>query len=334
MQIYTGESLAEQLTDWGVPCEFLSRNIAPQLVKYYFNLLQIGKLQKLKKMTEELALATDTEIKLKINEGKQGDFSLELLRDECDIVKIGQFANILSSAKPYTIALGIDENGEKRTATLDDVTHMLVSGTTGSGKSVMLHDIIMSLCCYNQTKDFGLVLVDAKQVEFNCYARLPHLMCPIIDDVETAKGIFLALVQEMNKRYAQMKKLGIEKNCGQFKKILVVVDELADLVMADEEIKKPLIQLLQKARACGIHLCLSTQSPRAKLLDGLMLANLPTRIALTSANVRESMLVLGHKGAETLLGKGDCLVKLPSSTKEFRVQTPLITLQQIKSLIK
>lgn len=334
MEIYTGESLAEQLTDWGVPCEFLTKQIAPQLVKYYFNLLQIGKLQKLKKMTEELALATDTEIKLKINEGKQGDFSLELLRDDCDLVKIGEFANILSSAEPYTIALGIDENGEKRTATLDDVTHILVSGTTGSGKSVMLHDIIMSLCCYNQTKDFGLVLVDAKQVEFNCYARLPHLMCPIIDDVETAKGIFLALVQEMNKRYAQMKKLGIEKNCGQFKKILVVVDELADLVMADEEIKKPLIQLLQKARACGIHLCLGTQSVRTKVLDGLMLANLPTRICLTCSSFRESVLALGNSGAEKLLGKGDCLVKLPKEIKPFRIQTPFISQNQIRQLIK
>lgn len=137
----------------------------------------------------------------------------------------------------------------------------------------------------------------------------------------------------MGDRYFTLNKHGREKNNGEFKKIIVIIDELADLVLQNKQIKELLIKLLQKSRAAGIHFIVATQSPRASVLTGLVLANLPSRLALTCASARESALILGHKGAEKLTGNGDGIFKTPQSTKEKRIQAPYITKKQIKKLL-
>ena len=331
MKIYTGESIAEQITAFGIPCNFIEYTTAPQIITYYFNLKNILHLQKIKKITDNLTALTGLKVDYKPT--NKAHFSLEIQRETRQNLNITAYAETMKKANPYSIIIGTDTEGKNNTATLDDLTHLLIAGTTGSGKSVCLNNIIISLLCYNKPQNLGLILIDIKQVEFNTYKNAPHLISPICTDTATAKAVLLALVDEMEKRYTILKELGKEKNNGEFKKIAVIIDELSDLILTDETLKTPIIRLLQKARACGIHLIIATQSPRAKILDGVMLANLPTRIALTCANVRESMLILGHKGAEQLTGKGDALYKTQSTTNEKRVQIPYISKEQIKKLL-
>ena len=332
MEYYTGESIALQMGEWGCPCDFVRMSVAPQLLKYYFNLKNALQLNKAKKLCEVLGARVRSTAKF--CNSNESDFAIELDRNERQIIPLTNFSNELEKAKPFSLCVGLDGNGNSITATLEDLTHLLVAGTTGSGKSVCLNSIIISLCCYNKPQDLGLVLIDPKVVEFSIYENLPHLITPVVYETEKAKQVLTALIYKMEQRYAKMKELGIDKITNEFKQVLVVIDELADLVMVDPTIKPLLVRLLQKGRACGFHFILSTQSPRASILSGELLTNLPSRIALTCSSYRESMLILGNGGAEKLAGKGDCIFVNASSPKQQRVQIPFISKTEIKELLK
>ena len=331
MTIFTGESIAEQLTAWGVGADFIEYTIAPQLITYHFNLKNILQLKKAERLADNLGALMRCHVSFLTS--SKSDFCLQVARMSKCVVKITDFAEIMKTAPAYSGIIGTDTDNRQTLATLDDLTHLLIAGTTGSGKSVCLNTLLMSLLCYNAPATLVLLLIDLKRVEFTIYKNAPHLIRQVATEPEEAVSVLVWLVAEMERRYKVMAELGIEKNKGHLKKILLVVDELSDLILTVEKAKPLLIKLLQKARACGIHVIVATQSPRAKILDGVMLANLPSRIALTCASVRESMLILGHKGAEQLTGSGDALLKLPNTTKEKRVQVPLITKAQIKKLL-
>ena len=333
MKIYTGESLAKQLTYWGVGCEFVRHIMTPQTIVYKFNLKNPLDIKKAKKLLEPLELLTNQNIQMAENDG-ESHFQLIFNRSEREFVNIGKFAKTMATTKPYSMALGVSQNGEYITKTLDELTHILIAGTTGSGKSVCINNAIMSLCCYNTPDKLGLILIDPKQVEFAKFQNLPHLITPVIQEMTQAFEVLAELVQEMDARYYTLSQLNRTKNNGEFKKIVLVIDELTDLVMTNKEVKSLLVRILQKGRACGIHCIIGTQSPRATILDGVTLANLPSRLALTCASVRESCLILGHKGAEQLTGKGDAILKTPESTTEIRLQAPYISDNDILKLIK
>lgn len=329
MQIIKGKSIQKQINSCGIDCIFIDYTLSPQLIKYRFKLNNPQQINKALKLDKMLNIWSGTKTQCIID---KEFFCVIMPTSERQPISITKFKT-LKDGDPFSIILGVDEQGTPKTKTIDELTHILVAGTTGSGKSVCLNSIIMGLCCYNKPKDLGIILIDPKQVEFTIYNNLPHLITPVIKETEQAEQILTQLINEMEYRYSILAQLGQEKNNGQFKKIIVVIDELADLVLPSNSIKNKLIRLLQKSRAAGIHFIVATQSPRATILNGLLLANLPTRIALTCASARESMLILGHKGAEQLTGKGDAIVKTPDSTTETRVQIPLITKQQIKKLI-
>lgn len=333
MKIYTGESLAKQINYWGVGCEFIRHIMTPQTIVYKFNLTNPLDIKKARKLKEPLELLTNNQIEMTENDN-ESHFQLIFRRPERGFVNIGEFAKTMTSCKPFSIALGVDQNGEHITKTLDELTHILIAGTTGSGKSISINTAIMSLCCYNTTDKLGLILIDPKRVEFAKFENLPHLITPVIQEMADAFEVLTELVQEMESRYYTLSKLNRTKNNGEFKKIVLVIDELTDLVMTNKEVKSLLIRILQKGRACGIHCIIGTQSPRATILDGVTLANLPSRLALTCASVRESCLILGHKGAEQLTGKGDAILKTPESTTETRLQAPYISDSDITKLIK
>lgn len=330
MEIFTGESIAKQFTEFGTPCSFLNITASPQLIKYNFLLENILQLQKVKRLCDNLSALMHTPAKF--CDSETGHFAVEIVRPDRQVVKLEQFAQILANSPKYSICLGLSNQQEYKTQTIDQLTHLLVAGTTGSGKSVFLNDIITTLICEHNPQELALILIDTKKVEFNIYADIPHLMFNIVDEVATAKKVLRYLINEMEDRYKTMRHQQIEKWQGQ--KIIVVIDELADLILQDDEIKPLLIRLLQKARASGIHIICGTQSPRAKILDGVMLANLPSKICLTCANQRESILILGHSGGEKLTGSGDCIFKSPNSINEIRLQTPLISKAEIKQIIQ
>lgn len=330
MKILKGENIAKQLKEWGISCKFDSFTISPQVVKYKFKLFDFMKLNKIKKMAEILTSWTGQNAKISTT---QGGFFVELERKEREFISLNEFANTLQKAPRCSLAIGTNTNGQQITATLEELTHLLVAGTTGGGKSIVLNNFIISLTCYNKPKNLALILIDLKQVEFSKFENLHHLASEIITEPEQAIALLTKLIDIMEQRYQKMKEINIEKNNGHFKSVCVIIDELTDLIQQAPESKRLLTRLLQKSRACGIHFIMATQSPRASILDGVMLANLPSRLALKCSSTRESILILGHGGAEKLTGKGDSIFKAQNTTTEERIQAPYLTNEQIKNII-
>ncbi|MBP5216862.1 MAG: hypothetical protein J6038_03400 [Bacilli bacterium] len=206
-------------------------------------------------------------------------------------------------------------------ADLSDFPHMLVSGSTGSGKSIFMHGMILSLIMRNRPEDLKLVLVDPKRVEMGKYRDIPHLLCPIIKEPAHAKVCMEKLCDEMERRYGLFENSGVsnirqfnkdiapEKGCEKLPFIIVVIDEYADLVDTCKDIGDPIVRLAQKARAAGIHLVIATQRPDTNVINGRIKANIAVRVALSLSSAIDSMTVLGEGGAEKLSGHGDMLVK-------------------------
>ncbi len=225
--------------------------------------------------------------------------------------------------KPMTVAFGKDISGNVIFADYAEFPHLLVAGTTGSGKSIYVHSIISTLIMRMSPDDLKVVLVDPKKVEMTKYKDMPHLLCPIITEAEKAKVCLQKLVEEMERRYelfATNPEISGIKDYNEWAKenkeetlpyILVILDEYADLVDNCKEISQPVVMIAQKARSAGIHLLISTQRPSTNVITGVIKGNLPTHVALTTASYTDSMTIIGEGGAEKLLGKGDMLVQSP-----------------------
>ena len=226
-------------------------------------------------------------------------------------------------AHPLAVMFGKNIEGRCIWADFDEFPHVLVAGTTGSGKSIYNHSLVCTLISRNSPEDLKLVLIDPKQVEMSKYEDLPHLLCPIINDANTAKLTLDKLVEEMNRRYGILKSTGCS-NLKQYNElreddpsleklpyIVVFVDEFADLVDVCKDINGPIVSIAQKARAAGIHMLIATQRPSTNIITGTIKGNLPTRVALRVFSYVDSTTILGEGGAEKLLGKGDMLVSSP-----------------------
>lgn len=330
-EIYTGSSLANALTCFGCPTSFICRTLTPQAVRYYFRFEDINKDAKLKNAIRRLSLEIGKPV-LQVDSHKDGShFCLELQRDVRDYPTYADCYKKLAECKETSVVLGVDENNEILTYPLDKMPHLLVAGATGSGKSVFLNNIILNICHYGGST--GLVLIDPKQVEFAQFERSSHLYCPIITDTHEAINALNNLCDIMDDRYAELRSMGLRDNSKNvFDKIVVVVDELADLMLTSKkEAETPIVRLAQKGRACGIHLILATQRPTVNVVTGLIKANIPCRVAFSMSSVRDSVVLLDHAGANQLLGKGDCLVKLPDRLETIRVQAPFVSQDDIRS---
>ena len=223
---------------------------------------------------------------------------------------------------PLAVAFGKNIKGDVVWADFDEFPHILIAGTTGSGKSIFVNSLIVTLIMRMSPDDLKLVLVDPKKVEMSRYKDMPHLLCPIITDPNDAKTLIERLCKEMEERYSLFSdngctsikefnedapSLGLEK----LPYIVVVLDEHADIVDQCKDISLPIVSLAQKARACGIHLLISTQRPSTNVVTGVIKANLPTHVALMTASSIDSTTIIGEGGAEKLIGKGDMLVQSP-----------------------
>lgn len=328
MQIFTGDSLAEQFCELGVSAEFVGLQVAPQIVHYNFNLKNILHLAKVKKLLPVLSALCGSSVTM--SDDKSTHFAIDIERQERGICNLKEFSSALSCAKPFSVALGEDTSGNFITETMEDICHCLVAGVTGCGKSKMIEAMIMSLVCYNDPSKLKLVLIDPKRTAFTQFKQLAHLKYPVVTETSSAKAVLENLVAEMETRYKMMENLQIDKITTECPRIVVFIDELTDLVMCEEDIKTPLIRLLQKARQCNINIVCGTQSPRASVLSGLLLANLPTRICMTCATSRESILISGKGGCECLTGKGDYYLVSPNTTKHTRLQAPFISREEIQ----
>lgn len=217
---------------------------------------------------------------------------------------------------------------------LVDMPHLLVAGTTGSGKSVMLHSIISSLLTWATEDDVSLVLMDFKRVEFTPYRDIPHLLLPIIKETQDAKMALDWLVGEMERRFRLLEKhdaIDIS-DISSDARIVVVIDELADLILQDKTVEIPIVRLAQMGRAAGIHLILSTQRPTTNVVTGLIKANVPSRLAFAVASEMESRIILDQGGAEELMGRGDFLFRQVGKRGLVHGQGAFISREDIKRL--
>jgi S-DNA-T family DNA segregation ATPase FtsK/SpoIIIE len=256
--------------------------------------------------------------------------------------------------------LGKDSAGEPLVLDLTKMPHMLISGTTGSGKSVCMNTIIMSWLYTKRPDELKLVLVDPKMVEMSQFSDIPHLMCPVVTEMNKAAGILEWAVNKMEERYELLKDAGVRDIRGynelgetelvarlnpsndlekaklpkKLPYMVFVIDELADLMMTNKEVETSIVRIAQKARAVGIHLILATQRPQANVVTGLIKSNMPCRCSFKVASGMDSRIVLDHKGAELLLGQGDMLVLTPSSTELKRCQGTLVTDGETRKVAK
>lgn len=250
--------------------------------------------------------------------------------------------------KPLSLAFGKDIAGKIIYADLNEFPHMLISGTTGSGKSIFIHSVLMTLICRNNPDDLKIVLVDPKRVEMAMYSGEPHLLCPIITESSKAKVCMEKLDAEMERRYGILAKTGNTdmKTYREYCKdnpdaewlpyIVVVLDEYADLVDRAKDIQQFVVSIAQKARAAGIHLVISTQRPSTNVITGVIKGNLPTRVALMTSSATDSITIIGEGGAEKLLGKGDMLVQSPliSRTGCVRLQGCYVSNKEIGRVVE
>lgn len=253
-----------------------------------------------------------------------GYSGIEVSNEVATSVSFKEIYENLPDVKKKPLAVGFGKNIEGKIISADfaEFPHVLVAGTTGSGKSVFIHSVICTLIMRNSPDDLKLVLIDPKQVEMASYRDIPHLLCPVITDIKKAKGIMDKLVEEMNDRYqafednicrsiGEYNELMIEQGKEKLPYIIVIIDEYADLVQVCKDIAAPVVSIAQKARAAGIHMLISTQRPSVDVITGVIKGNLPTRVALSVSSQVDSATVLGEGGAEKLLGKGDMLVSSP-----------------------
>ena len=237
------------------------------------------------------------------------------------------------------IALGKDISGLPITGDLSSMPHLLIAGTTGSGKSICINTIILSLLYKHPPDKCKFILIDPKMLELSTYEGIPHLLCPVITEAKKAASVLGWVVKEMESRYRLMTKEGVRNIDGYNTKhklpmpyIVVIVDEMSDLMLvAGKEIENYIQKLSQMARAAGIHIIMATQRPSVDVITGTIKANFPTRISFQVTSKIDSRTILGEQGAEQLLGKGDMLY-MSSANKIVRIHAPFVSENEIEKV--
>lgn len=319
-------ALTKALQELGIKVQVKDVTHGPRLSRYRVMLVNLADSAKLKRSMSQLGLALSlgNTIPTLSNGDEPKTVFIDLPRQKStwNVVGLERLKAWASIAPRDTnqlmIYAGVDVVGNDVTFDLAAMPHLLVGGTTGSGKSVFLHALILSLVLRHKVDTLQLALIDPKQVEFNPYSKLANLYRDAVAfEINETREYLEELVVEMETRYSIFKRLGVS-NISEARRahqaipyIVVIVEELADLVLQDDNIE-PLIQrLAQKARAAGIHLVLATQRPDSATFSGLIRSNIPARVALTVQKGTESTIILDEKGAENLLGAGDMLIKRP-----------------------
>ncbi|MES2283404.1 MAG: DNA translocase FtsK [Pseudomonadota bacterium] len=341
--------LIKALAEIGVSAEIKGLVHGPRVSRYKVFLPDVNQIDKLRRGLERLALALNLQKSRPIlstgDEAKT--VSLDVPRPQATWTQVGfsQFQDWVAGSKMASGQLpvypGVDIMGNPYSFDLAAAPHLLVGGTTGSGKSVCLHALILSLVARMPASALQLALIDPKQVEMAVYRGSPYLYRgEIAVTAPAAREMLVELVAEMEARYSTFMTAGVSNIDEARRKrmdlpyIVIVIEELADLLTMGKDIEDHIIRLAQKARAAGIHLVIATQRPDAKTFSGLVRSNIPARIALTVQKSTESTIILDESGAEDLLGAGDMLVKAKPGGQPERVHGVRIERQDIESVLR
>ncbi len=333
----------------------------PVVTTYEFVPMAGVKVKMVTGLAEDLALAIKTTyVRTDRIQGK-GAIGIEVPNKKRETIYLSEVIGseiFQKSTSPLTIALGKEKDGDMFITDLRKMPHLIVAGSTGSGKSVAIHTIILSILFKASSDDVKFILIDPKRVEMIAYENLPHLLTPVIVDMKKAKNSLEWAVWEMERRYTMLSKLKVRdishynqklekiKNSDdddlliQYEKyeklplIVIVIDEFADLIMVAKEVEDYVARIAQKARAVGIHLILATQRPSTDVITGTIKNNFPARMALRVPSSTDSRTIINQQGAEKLLGKGDMLYNPPESPSLSRVHCAYVSEEEVSKIVE
>ena len=346
----TATKLQKTLHSFGVSAKVENVSVGPAITRYELKPAEGVRVSKIANLADDIALNLAAET-LRIEApipGKQA-VGIEVPNKEKQAVHLREVLesdNFLESESKLSVALGKDIAGQTVVADIAKMPHVLIAGSTGSGKSVCINTLITSIIFNAKPSEVKLVMVDPKVVELSVYNGIPHLLIPVVTDPRKAAGALAWAVQEMDNRYTLFASRGVrdlagynnavEKEGGTTKipQMVIIIDELADLMMvAAKEVEESICRLAQKARAAGMHLVIATQRPSVDVITGLIKANVPSRIAFAVSSQVDSRTILDSAGAEKLLGKGDMLFFPAGAPKPTRVQGAFVSDSEVEKIV-
>lgn len=334
--------IEESFNELGIILKRSGVTAGPRLLRFEYDFPKGIQLKEIEKKQEELSYrlgGINLDIELPIPGTNK--FGIYIGRDKPDMLGLGSYLQEIESREEHVpLLLGVSADGRGIWTDAVSFPHLLIGGTTGSGKSVFLNNIILNLMAVSVNEPVNIILIDPKRVEFTPYKEISQLSHPIITDVDEARAILEEAEQLMDERYERVTKVSVrnifEYNDQQEEKmpfLFIIIDEFSDLVMQDKsgQIKKSIIRLAQKSRAVGIHVIIATQRPSSDVIDGLIKANFPARITFKTSSKVDSRIILDENGAENLLGKGDMIVKTGADNRQ-RLQGIYIGIDEIKEV--
>ncbi|MEO1009212.1 MAG: DNA translocase FtsK 4TM domain-containing protein [Planctomycetota bacterium] len=357
------EALERALHQYRIDGEVVGIESGPVITQYDVRLAPGTKVSSLNAISSDIARALKSvNIRVVANQAGRDTVGIEVPNPTKERVRLKELMGMPEKFQGMRLPmfLGKDASGEPLIADLTKMPHVLIAGTTGSGKSVCMNTIIMSFLYTRKPNELRLVLVDPKMVEMSQFKDIPHLMCPVVTEMSKAAAILEWAVTKMDERYELLAEAGCRDISGyneldwdeikdRFGKttdeeaariprklpyMVFIIDELADLMMTNKEVEGSIVRIAQKARAVGIHLILATQRPQANVVTGLIKGNMPCRISFKVASGLDSRIILDQKGGELLLGQGDMLFLSPSSHKLIRSQGTLVDDFEIRRVVK
>ncbi|TSC87595.1 MAG: DNA segregation ATPase FtsK/SpoIIIE, S-DNA-T family [Microgenomates group bacterium Gr01-1014_7] len=345
----SAEVIEKTLDSFGIQADVAEVNGGPAVTQYALRISAGTKISKIANLQHDIALALATPtgtVRIEAPIPGKSLVGIEVPNHSLEIVGL---KHVLASDEmqkhksKLAVALGRDTSSKPMVVDLDKMPHVLIAGTTGSGKSILLNSFITSLLFRNSPDELKIIMIDPKRVELTNYNGIPHLLTPVITEPEKILSSLKWAMAEMERRYKLFQSVGVRNITGYNEMsgfqalpyIIIVVDELADLMMfAPVEIEDAITRIAQLARATGIHLVVATQRPSVDVITGLIKANIPCRIAFNVSSMIDSRVILDGPGAEKLLGRGDMLFLPPDASKPMRIQGVFVQDGEINNLIK
>ena len=333
------------LESFGIPVEMGEINIGPKVTRYTLKPAEGVKLSRITALNQDLALALAAHpIRIEAPIPGKALVGIEVPNKAAAVVRLGSLMTYpeFVSSGPLDFVLGRDLNGETIFVDIEKSPHLLIAGSTGTGKSISLHALIISLLYKNSPETLRLILIDPKRVELSIYGGLPHVIGSVITESKKSMAVFRWAIKEMERRYGLLLQSGSRDIQSYNKKhpqeplsyLLIVIDELADLMSSHgREVEGSVVRLAQMARATGLHLIVSTQRPSVEVITGLIKANITSRIALQLPSQVDSRTILDASGAEKLLGGGDMLYISAKISKPKRIQGAYISEEEIHKVV-